>query len=238
MNDTEIIFGLHASIAALQNPSRTVFSLKCTQDFFNKNKKLIESSKPKQFEIVKRKVIDLELENTIHQGILLKCRKLKKSNLDSIDLNEKLIIILDSLNDSQNVGSILRSALMFGVKTIIYNKNNSFEINPFLIKASSGAYEKTKLIEVVNLNKTIEWLKKRDFWIVGFDIKSNNSLKDVPADTKKAIVFGSENKGIRSLISKNCDFLTKINMPGGNQSINSLNVSNSVAIALYEYTRK
>ena len=73
---------------------------------------------------------------------------------------------MDSLNDSQNVGSIIRTAYLFGVKTIIFNKNNSFKINPFLIKSASGAYEKIKLIETMNINRTIEYRKKINFWII------------------------------------------------------------------------
>ena len=80
--------------------------------------------------------------------------------ISDIGNEEDLVIILDSLNDSQNVGSIIRTAYAFGVETIIYSKHNSFEINPFLIKSASGAFENVKLIEVTNLNKTIKLLKK------------------------------------------------------------------------------
>ena len=68
---------------------------------------------------------------------------------------------MDSLTDPQNVGSILRTAYLFGVKSIIFNKDNSFKISPFLIKSASGAYEEIKLIETLNINRTIEILKKR-----------------------------------------------------------------------------
>ena len=80
--------------------------------------------------------------------------------MSDIKNEEDLVVVLDSLNDPQNVGSIIRTAYAFGVQTIIYSKHNSFEINPFLIKSASGAFEKVKLIEVINLNKAIEFLKK------------------------------------------------------------------------------
>ena len=77
--------------------------------------------------------------------------------------NEEIILMLDSLNDSQNVGSILRTAYLFGVQTVIYNKDNSFKLSSFMIKSASGSYEKIKMIEVTNLNKTINLLKK---WVL------------------------------------------------------------------------
>ena len=86
--------------------------------------------------------------------------KLPKKVISDIKNDEDLVIILDSLNDPQNVGSIIRTAYAFDVQTINLIKHNSFEISPFLIKSASGAFEKVKLVEVTNLNKAIEFLKK------------------------------------------------------------------------------
>ncbi len=238
MKENEIIIGYHAAVAVLKNPHRKINSIKCTKEFFKKNKELIEMKKISNFKIVNRKEIDFEFKNNFHQGVIINCDILNNHDLSSIKTDEKNILILDSLNDSQNVGAIVRSAYLFGVKTIIYNKDNSFDINPFLIKASSGAYEKMKLIEVININRAIEYLKKMGYWIVGLDINSNNNLNSVPDDLKKVLIFGSEDKGIRQLVLKKCDFRAKINIPNKENFINSLNVSNSVAIVLYECTKK
>ena len=146
--------------------------------------------------------------------------------------------MLDSLNDSQNVGSILRTSYLFGIKTIISNKDNSFKINPFLIKAASGAFEKINFIEVINLKRTVDKLKKMGYWIVGFDVNAKNNIDDVPKDLKKVLIFGSEGKGIRPLILKNCDFKTKISLNVEDKKIESLNVSNCVSIALFECFKK
>lgn len=238
MKENEIIIGHHAAVAVLENKDRLLFSLKCTKDFFNKNKKIIENRRIKKIEVVNRKVIDAETKNNFHQGVIIKSQTLQKKDINSISEDEKLIVILDSLNDSQNVGSILRTSYLFGIKTVIFNKDNSLEVNPFLIKAASGAYEKINLIEVINLNRTIEILKKKGFWILGLDVKSEKNLTSIPRDIKKAVIFGSEGKGIRSLILKNCDYRVKINIPINDESIDSLNVSNSVAITLYECLKK
>ncbi len=234
MKEVQLIFGYHACVGALKNLNRKIISMKCTEDFYVKHKNLIENRKIKDFEIVNRRIIDNICKNNFHQGVFINCGKLNKNHLDEIHNDENIIIILDSLNDSQNVGSIIRTAFLFGVKTIIFNKDNSFEINSFLIKASCGAFEKIKIIEETNLNRTIEKLKKKGFWIFGLDVNSKNNLVSIPKDAKKALIFGSESKGIRSLILKNCDFNAKIDLPVKEKLIDSLNVSNSVAITLYE----
>ena len=237
-NKIDIIMGQHAALAAIENLNRVIISLKCTKEFFEKNKFVIENRGISKLYIVSRKEIDSEIKNNVHQGILLKCKSLKQLSLEEINKNEKNIVILDSLNDSQNVGSILRTSYLFGIKTIISNKDNSFKINPFLIKSASGAFEKINFIEVTNLNRTVEKLKKMGYWIVGFDMNAKNNISEVPKDLKKVLIFGSEGKGIRPLVLKNCDFKTKISLKVEDRKIDSLNVSNCVSIALYECLRK
>jgi len=235
MNETETIFGLHASIALLTNPERKIVKINCTNEFYKNYAKLLKKFNPKIINILDRKIINNKLDNNIHQGIFVISEKRKMKSLDSLQSNEEIILMLDSLNDSQNVGSILRTAFLFGVKSVIFNKDNSFKINPFLIKAASGAYEGINLIEATNLVRSIEILKKKGYWIVGLDINSKKNLNEIPKKTNKVFVFGSEKKGIRKLILKNCDFLAKINLPKKNNIIDSLNVSNSVAIVLNKF---
>ena len=237
-NQIDIIMGQHAALAAIENLNRVIISLKCTKEFFEKNKFVIENRGINKLYIVSRKEIDSEIKNNVHQGVLLKCKSLKQISLEEINKNEKNIVILDSLNDSQNVGSILRTSYLFGIKTIISNKDNSFKINPFLIKSASGAFEKINFIEVINLNRTVEKLKKMGYWIVGFDMNAKSNISEVPKDLKKVLIFGSEGKGIRPLIMKNCDFKTKICLKVEDKKIESLNVSNCVSIALYECLKK
>ena len=196
-NQIDIIMGQHAALAAIENLKRIIISLKCTKEFFEKNKTAIENRGISKLFIVSRKEIDSEIKNNVHQGILLKCKSLKQISLEEINKNEKNIVILDSLNDSQNVGSILRTSYLFGIKTIISNKDNSFKINPFLIKSASGAFEKINFIEVINLNRTVEKLKKMGYWIVGFDMNAKSNISEIPKDLKKVLIFGSEGKGIR-----------------------------------------
>ena len=159
-NETQIIFGLHSSVAAILNKNRNIKKIILTEEVLRKNKELFENIKNIKKQILDRKKIDSLIGEKIHQGIVVYSEKLPKNSMSDIKNEEDLVVVLDSLNDPQNVGSIIRTAYAFGVQTIIYSKHNSFEINPFLIKSASGAFEKVKLIEVINLNKAIEFLKK------------------------------------------------------------------------------
>ena len=235
--ETHIIFGLHSSLSAITNKNRSIKKIILTEEVLGKNKKIFESITNVEKKILNRKQIDSLTGVKIHQGIVVYADSLPVKIISDIRNEEDLVIILDSLNDSQNVGSIIRTAYAFGVKTIIYSKHNSFEITPFLIKSASGAFENVKLIEVTNLNKTIDFLKKNNFWIVGLDSKSEIEISSVPKDLKKAVVFGSENKGIKKLILDNCDFRVKINIKK-DKLIDSLNVSNAAAITLFEFRKK
>ena len=235
--ETHIIFGLHSSLSAITNKNRSIKKIILTEEVLGKNKKIFESITNVEKKILNRKQIDSLTGVKIHQGIVVYADSLPVKAISDIRNEEDLVIILDSLNDPQNVGSIIRTAYAFGVTTIIYSKHNSFEITPFLIKSASGAFENVKLIEVTNLNKTIDFLKKNNFWIVGLDSKSEIEISSVPKDLKKAVVFGSENKGIKKLILDNCDFKVKVKIKK-DKLIDSLNVSNAAAITLFEFRKK
>ena len=211
----------------------------CTQDFYDNYSYDLRKKNIEKIQILKRKQIDSLLGFNTHQGVFLKCNFLQNYKIADIKNNEEIVIMLDSLNDSQNIGSIIRTAYLFGVKTIIYNKDNSFKPNSFMIKSASGSYEKIKMIEVTNLNKTIDFLKKNGFWVIGLDSNSDKTVKTISDNEKKVLIFGSEDKGIRKLIKKNCDFIVKIKtIEKDDDIVDSLNVSNACAIILNQLTTK
>ena len=235
----EEIFGIHAAKAAVKNPRRKIYSLICSQEFYDTYSHDLKKKKIEKIKILKRKEIDSLLGFNTHQGVFIKCNFLQNYTIAEIKKNEEIILMLDSLNDSQNVGSILRTAYLFGVQTVIYNKDNSFKLSSFMIKSASGSYEKIKMIEVTNLNKTINFLKKNGFWIIGLDSNSNKTIKTITNGIKKVLILGSEDKGIRKLIKKNCDFIVSIETALKKDDIvDSLNVSNACAIILNQLTTK
>ncbi len=228
----QIIYGKRAVQNALNN--REVYKL-YIQD--NKN--------PDEFKGVKAEVIILTKQkmnskfNGNHQGYAAEVKdylpidlatSLKKRSSDK----KNIYIILDSLSDPQNLGSIIRSAEVFGCLGIIIPKNRSVKLNDTVVKVSTGAIEFVDIIEVNNINYTIETLKKEGFWVVGTDLNTNNSIYDIKYDFDTAIVIGNEGKGISKGTKTNCDYLVKIPMYG---QINSLNASVSCAIILSEVKR-
>jgi|AntRauTorckE6833_2_1112554.scaffolds.fasta_scaffold00410_8 23S rRNA (guanosine2251-2'-O)-methyltransferase len=143
----------------------------------------------------------------------------------------KLFLMLDSITDPHNMGAIIRSAEAFGVSGIIFPKDRSATINATAVKVSTGAIEHIDLIQVVNLHQTMRTLKDQNIWVIGLDLDAESTLEDVYVDTDLCLVLGNEGKGMRPLVKKTCDTLVKIPMNG---KVNSLNVSVSAGVALYD----
>jgi 23S rRNA (guanosine2251-2'-O)-methyltransferase len=146
-----------------------------------------------------------------------------------------LIIILDSIQDTHNVGAILRTAECSGVTGVIITKHNSAPINETVVKTSAGATEHIKICQVNNLAQTIDELKENDFWIVGSSLTRAKNYTEVDYKMPVALIVGNEEKGIRKLTASKCDFLVKIPMSG---KIQSLNVSVATGILLFEILRQ
>lgn len=147
------------------------------------------------------------------------------------DKNNKLFVMLDSIEDPHNLGAILRSSDAFDVDAVIIPKNRSVKLNSTVAKVSTGAIEYVDVVEVTNLNQTIKKLKDNGFWIVGTDMDTEQTIHDINVDTNVCIVIGNEGKGITRLVKENCDYIVKIPMSG---HVNSLNASVSAALIIYE----
>lgn len=146
-----------------------------------------------------------------------------------------LLLILDSIQDTHNVGAILRSADCSGVDGIIITKNNSAPINETVVKTSAGASEHVKITLINNLAQTIDELKKKGFWIVGSYLEGAKDYTSVDYKMSIALIVGNEEKGIRKLTADKCDYLVRIPMKG---KIQSLNVSVATGVLLFEILRQ
>jgi 23S rRNA (guanosine2251-2'-O)-methyltransferase len=146
-----------------------------------------------------------------------------------------LILILDSIQDTHNLGAILRTAECAGVDGVILTKHNSAPINETVVKTSTGATEYLKICLVENLVNVIKELKENGFWIFGSSLTNARDYTSMDYKLPAAIILGNEEKGIRKLVADNCDFLIKIPMIG---KIQSLNVSVSAGILLFEVLRQ
>lgn len=146
-----------------------------------------------------------------------------------------LLLILDSIQDTHNVGAILRSADCSGVDGIIITKNNSAPINETVVKTSAGASEHVKITLINNLAQTIDELKKKGFWIVGSYLEGAKDYTKIDYKMPIALIVGNEEKGIRKLTADKCDHLVRIPMKG---KIQSLNVSVATGVLLFEILRQ
>ena len=146
------------------------------------------------------------------------------------------LLILDQIEDPQNAGQIIRTSECAGIDGIIFPLHNSFKISNTVLNVSQGAFVGVPLYEVTNISRTIQDLKKNDFWVVGIENSLDSKLwNNIDYSGKIVIIVGSEGKGIRKKVLEHCDFLGSIPMQG---SINSLNVSAAVSAILFERLRQ
>ncbi len=186
---------------------------------------------------VDRKKLDSMCNGEIHQGVIAKITPFKYCDVSDIIYEAKskgedpFIIILDELEDPHNLGSIARSAELFGVHGIIIPKRRSVSVSATVYKSSVGAIEHIKIAKVTNINRTIDELKEQGIWVYGTDIKAFEYSYETDFSGPCAIVIGNEANGISKLTLKKCDKLIKIPMVG---KINSLNASVAGGIIMYE----
>ena len=179
-------------------------------------------------------------QSKIAQGVAASKSEQKYYDLYEIISESKksqypLLLILDSIQDTHNVGAILRSADCSGVEGIIITKNNSAPINETVVKTSAGASEHVKITLINNLAQTIDELKQKGFWIVGSYLEGAKDYTKVDYKVPIAVIVGNEEKGIRKLTADKCDHLVRIPMKG---KIQSLNVSVASGVLLFEILRQ
>jgi len=176
-----------------------------------------------------------------HQGIGVEVEPYPYSDLDTIleaaasAGGRALILILDSLQDPQNLGTLIRTAEAVGVQGILIPKRGAAGVTPAVVSASSGACEHLYIARV-NLAQAMGELKKSNVWIAGLDGGADGrDLYTTDLNTPLGIVVGAEGQGLRRLVRETCDYLIRIPMKG---SVGSLNAAVAGSIALYEAGRQ
>ncbi|MDM8335116.1 23S rRNA (guanosine(2251)-2'-O)-methyltransferase RlmB [Wolbachia pipientis] len=238
-NENFWLYGKHTCISALKNKNRRCIELLVTENFYREHEKEIRQcvdSKSIQVQFVENKIFNDVLPKSVnHQGIALKVApifyNLSIEEIVESASDSSIIVILDQITDTHNIGSILRTSACFNVDALVLPYHHSPSENTSIAKTASGALDIVPLIHVTNIVKTTEYLKKFGYWCYGFDCNAKESIDEIKSFGKKIIIiFGSEEKGIRRLVKENCDYLLKIPM---SNAIDSLNVSNAAAIGLY-----
>ena len=248
--EAEWIYGIHAVLAALANPSRPCYRLLVASSV---SKDLREKAAQARntvpgrpaIEGIERSEIDHILHSgAVHQGLALLAGPLPRVAIEDViktatgkgssDGNE-IVIVLDQATDPRNVGAVLRSAAAFGAKAAIVQDRHAPRETGTLCKAASGAAEWVPVIRAVNLARAITALKDAGFWCAGLDPTAEQTLAGAGLSGRVALVLGAEGRGLRRLTRESCDGLVRVPLRDGAES---LNLSNAAAVALYELRRE
>lgn len=236
------LFGVHAVNAALRNSERECRRLVTTED---RLKDLDQAllARVKKVETADRLGIDSLLPpGTVHQGLALAVDPLPDLSFDDLKRaafikDRAVFLMLDQVTDPQNVGAVLRSAAAFGALGVIVQDRFAPPESGALAKAASGGLESVPLARVVNLSNALEALKAEGFKVIGLEATAEQTLPSLaPLPKKLVLVLGSEGEGMRQKQRETCDHLARLPMVSEGP-VNSLNVSNAAAIALYEAGR-
>jgi 23S rRNA (guanosine2251-2'-O)-methyltransferase len=231
--DTRWIWGVHATLAVLANPARTVERLVASR---NAAERLPVATRA---EILEPDAIDRLLPaGAVHQGLAVRAPPLDPENL--IDAcaptDGRPVLVLDGVTDPQNVGAIFRSAAAFGARAIVMQDRKSPPLTGALAKAAAGAIEIVPHARVVNISRAIEDLAQAGYVTVGLEGEAEMALAQALDDLRPAaIVLGAEGAGLRDLVAKSCDVRARIPIA---PQMESLNVSAAAAVALYEASRR
>lgn len=223
------IYGRHAVTAALANPLRTAHRLLIA----GKIKPPIALRNPPVEYTNRQELEALVGAGAVHQGIALLVDALPAITCEDIcagAAEDALVVVLDQVTDPQNVGAVMRACAAFDAAALIAQNRNTPPVTGALAKAASGALEHVPLVRVPNLARALNQLKQASFWCLGLESGAAMPLVDAAGNGRTALVLGAEGKGLRRLTRETCDVLTRIPT---SDSVNSLNVSNAAAVALY-----
>ena len=240
--ENTIIYGKNAVLEALESGDREFNKILISNNSRPDSKlekiKELASKHGVIFQFVaKEKLNQLEPEGR-HQGVIAQISPVKYVDLD--DFIEKhrdsqtSLVVLDGVEDSHNVGAIIRSCVCAGVKGIILPSRRGVLINSTVEKTSAGAINHISIIKVNSLTAAIQKLKENNYWVIASDHHAKDNYYDIDYNMNFVLIMGAEHSGISKSLLKLADFKVKIPML---TNFNSLNVSNAAAIILFEAVR-
>ena len=244
MNEQTIIYGKNAVIEALEKGER-VFNKILISNNSRSDIKIEQIKKLAQMRgiifqfVAKEKLNSIEPEGR-HQGVIAQISPIKYIELDEFLENNKnkltSLVLLDGVEDSHNVGAIIRSCVCAKVDGIILPSRRGVLINSTVEKTSAGAINHISIIKTNSLVNTIQKLKENNYWVIASDHHSDQNYFDIDyTDMNFVLIMGAEHAGISKSLLKLSDFRVKIPML---TNFNSLNVSNASAIILFESVRQ
>lgn len=224
------LWGKHAVASALDNPERKVLRAWATREA------AAFMQFPKELPVTLAEAPDLGRlvpADAPHQGVVIEVEPLEDAWLDELITaapEKSVLLVLDQVTDPHNVGAILRSAAAFGAIGIITQDRHSPPESGVVAKAASGALERVPWVRVVNLARTLEEIGEAGFWRIGLTGDSSTMLSEALGPSRIALVLGAEGAGLRPNTREHCDALARLPIT---DAVESLNVSNAAAVALY-----
>jgi len=240
--DEEILYGRNAVIEALRagrRVRRLIVSADGSQDSHTREAMKLAAGLGIVAEEVDR--ADLDAIATDHQGLVAVVAPFQYKSWG--DLLEHLrtsagvpaVLLVDTLQDPQNLGTLLRTAEAVGVDAVVLPKRRSVHVTPAVVRASAGAVEHMSVARVPNLSRAVEDLKGIGLWVAGIDMEGDRLHWEVDMSGPIALVLGGEDRGIGPLLKERCDFLVRLPMRG---RVNSLNAATAGSVVLYEMLRQ
>ncbi|MCQ2753591.1 MAG: 23S rRNA (guanosine(2251)-2'-O)-methyltransferase RlmB [bacterium] len=242
--DENYIYGKNSVIEALESQTREFNRILISNSARNdekieKIKKLAKASGI-VFQFVGKEKLNQIAQEARHQGVIAQVAPIMYEDLDDFierhSNKTSSIVILDGIEDSHNLGAIIRSAVCAGVDGIILPSRRGVLINPTVEKTSAGAINRISIIKVNSIVNAIQKLKENDYWVIASDHHAEDNYYDIDyTNMSFALIMGAEHAGISKSLLKLSDFKVKIPML---TDFNSLNVSNAAAIILFESVKQ
>lgn len=242
--DNSFIYGKNAIIEALESGTREFnrILISNTSRSDEKIEKIKELAKSQGvvFQFVGKEKLNQIAQEARHQGVIAQVSPVKYVDLDDfIEKNSDeltSVVILDGVEDSHNLGAIIRSCVCAGVKGIILPSRRGVLVNSTVEKTSAGAVNHISIIKVNSIVNAIQRLKEKNYWVIASDHHAEDNYYNIDyTDMNFALIMGAEHAGISKSLLKLSDFKVKIPML---TNFNSLNVSNATAIILFESVKQ
>jgi 23S rRNA (guanosine2251-2'-O)-methyltransferase len=192
-----------------------------------------QGSVPLRFE--PRQALDRLAGSAAHQGVVALGAAQKYRSLDDVAESARLLVFLDGVEDPHNLGAVIRTAHAAGADAVVIPERRAAGLTETVAKAAAGALEHLPIVRVGNLNRALDEIKARGFWIYGVDASGAQDYDQVQYASPAALVLGGEGKGMHEMVRKRCHAVVRIPMAG---KISSLNVSVAAGIVLFDWRRR
>jgi 23S rRNA (guanosine2251-2'-O)-methyltransferase len=188
-------------------------------------------------EFFDRDRLDRMVDGAHHQGVVAEAEPFVYSRLDELlDVESPFLLVLDSVQDPQNFGSLIRTAQAAGIDGVVIPEHRAVGVTPSVSNASAGAVEHLRVARVTNLSRALQSMKARNIWTYGLAMDAAAAYYETDLTGAVALVVGSEGSGLSRLVRESCDVLLRIPMAPG--AVESLNASVAGSLVVYEAFRQ